>query len=117
MSNIEILVQQFGLTQGVPVRIIADKQTAGIGQRRPNDNSRKTWVSSDGGAYISFVFPWEVRKLNKVSSLSLVAAAAVVCVLKENGLNPQFKWVSVSHNAFVAYILGSMCYVASWMKV
>lgn len=97
LSNLPLLVSKHGLSPSRPVRVSADRQTAGVGQTARGSNgehSTKTWVGSTGNIFVTYVFPWPEKKIASVFHTPLVALAAVVATLRHYGLEPSVKWVN-----------------------
>lgn len=96
LNNSTELIAGHGLDSMVPLRISTDLQTRGIGQRSSTGSKPKTWVSSPGNVFVTFVHPWPNTKIGEVVRLPYVAAVSVVNVLQRLKLEAKVKWVSNS---------------------
>lgn len=100
LQNLQTLITQYGLSQTQPLRISTDLQTKGVGQQRAKQcdsqsSQNKSWISSDGNIFVTFVYQFTGGKAIQISHFPQIAALVVADVLREFGLEPKVKWVRV----------------------
>ena len=97
-ENLDTLVNHYGLSPGLGVRVSASKQTKGIGQTiawpldPEGSTTHRTWIHGDGNLYVTFVFIYPSEKIQHITALPLLGAFATVKTLQKYDVYAEIKW-------------------------
>ncbi|SOV22992.1 biotin--acetyl-CoA-carboxylase, putative [Plasmodium sp. DRC-Itaito] len=106
--NMKEFIEENKLRDDNMIIVSCNKQYNGIGTRDTKKNEDRIWLSEEGNVFVTFLFLWNDKLIDKVKLLAQTCTVAISKTLESFYLITQIKWIN---DVYVNYKKISGCLI------